>query len=1191
MMKRIMGLLLATAGLLICSMAWSQGIFSTITGTVQDPSGAVIPGAQVTLTNSSSGTVRQTTANAQGYYTFASVPVGSYNLSVNSPGFEKFQMQGIALGGGELRTVNASMKVGTASESVQVSASGDLLSPVSTGEQTFTLSTVQLQNYVQTGSNAAEYLKIMPGVGIQNGVSNTAGYTGQVIGINANGNGGSQSPLNNNFTYNGMPGNTLDIVSDGAHVSDPGCNCDTPVNPNSDFLQEFKVLATDFSAEDQKGPMVITSVTTAGGSQFHGNAFVSARNYNLNSNDAYNKAIGLGKPADAFYYEGGSVGGPVIIPGTNFNKSRSKLFFFSGFEYFYQILDSGVLQATVPTSGMINGDFSPAQMSQLGTVTASGGPPGTVPASWTGGQMPANLLDKNMQKLMQLYPAPNADPNLTGGYNYTHQLTFNQNNTQLVVRGDYDISNNTKVWARWNWQTEIQPFPVQLWGNNIDQVPYPSDILGRNRSNSIAATMTHVFSPTLTNEFVFAYTRILFPNVFSNPAAVDPTKLGLTNPYLFSSKQGKPADVEEIPNFGGVIGTPSEAALINNQGGFYVGGPGQGLFADKYMPSFSDTVTKVYRTHTLAAGVFYEWIKNAQPDSAPTNGTMQFKSSNNPNFSYGDDYADMLSGNLSQYSETNFNRLNAISYWTFEGFAQDSWALTPKFTLNYGVRFTHFTPWIDDLNFGYSIFNPAAYTSGIATNPKCAQGPTFCGFEWHARDNAVPNGGFATRALFYQPRLGIAYDIYGNGNTVIRGGWGYFYYHTGQFTAGLATAAGEEGITLTPTVINNNQLLVSQLNNTAFTAVPAVPTAIDGTDSKQPYTQDWNVELDQRTPWSGLFSISYIGNISRSLPSNGGYGSNINLVPYQSMTAVPNSGLANPNPYRPYSGYSDLNQVTNNLYSNYNAMQVKWAHQDRGTIIQLNYTWAHYLGIVGNGTTLGGYGATTNPFSLHANYSAMPADRRQIFNAAYSFALPSPIHGNKFAGGFVNGWQISGTTGLESGANLTGNAGGNNFNMNLNRAVVPGSKTVSNPKGNPITNQSIYGTPDMTLVPVLTCNPRSKLGPHQFINGSCFAAPSTPGTVPAASILPTIYGPAFFDSDLGIFKNIHMGEARSLQIRAQASNFLNHPLWSFPTKSQLTLNYAQNPTTGALTMETPNFGTAMFKQGLRILEFQAKYYF
>ena len=153
----------------------------------------------------------------------------------------------------------------------------------------------------------------------------------------------------------------------------------------------------------------------------------------------------------------------MLIPWTNFNKNHDKLFFFTGYEYFYQVLDTGNLTATVPTAGMINGNFSPSELAKLGTKTASGNPPGTVPASWPGGQMPASLIDPNMQALMKLYPAPNADPNVTGGYNYVQSEIFNQNNIQWTVRGDYNVSDNTKVFVRYNMQRETQQFPVGLW--------------------------------------------------------------------------------------------------------------------------------------------------------------------------------------------------------------------------------------------------------------------------------------------------------------------------------------------------------------------------------------------------------------------------------------------------------------------------------------------------------------------------------------------------------------------------------------------------------------------------------------------------------------------------------------------------------------------------------------------------------
>jgi carboxypeptidase family protein len=1189
MLKKVSRLAIALAAVLVLTTTaiWSQAIFATLTGVVTDSSGAVVANATVTLTNADSGDTRTTVTNNDGYYTFASVPVGTYNLDVTSTGFQSFKVNTIALGGGEKRNVNASLQVGTTNQTVEVSGTADIITPVDSGEKANTLTTRQLENYVQVGSNAAEYLKIMPGFGNYNGVSNKANYSGQTIGINANGDAGSQSPLNNAFSYNGLPGNTLDIVADGAHVSDPGCNCDTPVNPNSDFLQEFKVLASNFSAENQKGPMVITSVTKAGGASFHGSAFFSARNYATNSNDAYSNALGINKPQDKYYYPGGSIGGPVVIPGTNFNKNHDKLFFFTGYEYFYQVLDTGQLTATVPTPGMINGNFSPSELAKLGTKTASGNPPGTVPASWPGGQMPASLIDPNMQALMKLYPAPNADPNATGGYNYVQSEIFNQNNVQWTVRGDYNVSDNTKVFVRYNLQRETQQFPVGLWWRQSDQVPYPTPVEGKNRSDSVTGTITHVFSPTMTNETVFAYTFVGFPNVFSDPSKVDRKTVGYNDPTLFNN------GVAQIPSFGG-SGSAGEAALVFNPGGFEAGGPAAGLYANKYMPSVSDTLTKVWGTHTAKAGFFYEWIKNAQPANNNSNGYMQFVPSANPTFSYGDAYADELAGNLSSYNEQNFNRLNAISYNTYEGFIQDSWKVTSRLTVEGGLRMTHFTPWIDREGFGYSVFIPSQYSS--ANSGACAAGPTFCGFQWHSRDSSVPLGGFPTRGLFWQPRFGAAYDLTGKGGTILRGGWGRFYYHSGQFTSGLDTSAGSEGITLTPSSIGNARLLASQLNTIAFQAVPATPAAVDSRDDKQPYSDSYSFTVSQKTPWSGLFEAAYVGNRSRDLQSSGGYGSNINLVPVGALFSASNPGNATANNFRPYLGYGDLNQATNNLYSNYNAMQLTWAHQASRATIQLGYTLGKSLGIVGTGgTTLGALNAELDPFNLRNNYGTQPGDRRHIFSAVYSVNLPSPVHGNRFAAGAVNGWQLSGITQWQSGANLTGNSTNLNFNMQTNSAILPGTQNIVNPGGGkngiPINNQSILGTNAIQLNPILTCDPTKNLASHQYINGNCFALPSQVG-VNGPAMIPAIYGPAYFNSDLGIFKNFQIKESMKVQIRVQAQNFLNHPLWSFPNQNNLTLNFNQaSPGSTSIPQTNSTFGYTTFKQGQRIVEFVAKFYF
>ncbi len=265
-------------GFLFLSLAASplsaQSIYATLTGVVSDPSNAVVGQATVKLRDVQSGSLRESASNNEGYYTFASVPVGAYELTVEARGFQTFKGTGIELGGGEKRNVNVTLKVGTTGEIVEVSALADAIAPVDSGEKSSTLTTKELQNFISVGSNAAEFLRIIPGFGIQNGTSNKAAYSGETVGINGNGDAGSQSPLNGAYSYNGLPNNSLDITADGAHVSDPGCNCATPVNPNSDMIAEFQVKTSNFSAENQKGPAVVSSVAKSGGKDFHGSAFL-----------------------------------------------------------------------------------------------------------------------------------------------------------------------------------------------------------------------------------------------------------------------------------------------------------------------------------------------------------------------------------------------------------------------------------------------------------------------------------------------------------------------------------------------------------------------------------------------------------------------------------------------------------------------------------------------------------------------------------------------------------------------------------------------------------------------------------------------------------------------------------------------------------------------------------------------------
>jgi len=1136
----------------------AQSIYGTLTGIVSDPSQAVIPNAQVKLRNEASGSERDTIANHEGFFNFSSVPVGdyTYELTVTAKGFLTYKASGIALGGSEKRNINVTLTVGSTSETVEVTGMVDQLVPVDSGEKSATLTTKELNNFIIVGSNAAEFLKIMPGFGINHGTSNSANFTGEVIGINGNGDAGSQSPLNGAYSYNGLPGNTLDITADGAHVSDPGCNCATPVNPNSEMISEFKVLMSNYGADSQKGPAVISSVAKSGGRDFHGSGFFYARNYVMNGNDWLNNSVGLGRPESKYYFPGGTLSGPVIIPGTKFNKNKDKLFFFTGFEYFQQTLDTGLLQVTVPTAGMIGGNFTPAELAKLGNQTTSGAPAQRLNATqFPNAIIPSAQLDPGGVAMAKLLPGPTRTlDSATGGANYLSDQIFDQNSTQWMTRIDYNISDNTKLYMRYNMQRETQQFPVGLWWRNANQVPYPTPVLGKNQSDSWTASLTHVFSPTMTNEFVFGYTYIGFPNVFRDPKKVERSTVGY--PYQGMFHNG----VTQIPS---ITGWGGELATLLNPGGFEVGGVSQGLYADKWLPTISDSMTKVWGTHTVKAGFFWEYIRNAQPDSGNTN--QQFAFANWASNSTGSTYGDLMTGRVASDSEQNKNRVNDITYNTYEFFVQDSWKVNKKLTLDLGLRGSHFQPWQDRLGKGYTMFDPTLY------NPAGSAG-AYDGFTYHAINSAIPNAVFPTRGMYFSPRFGLAYDLFGKGNTVIRGGWGRFFYHTGQFTTGLGVTGGE---------------LVSSVSNTTLAALDTTnPLGAQGTisiqglnpkDDKAPYTDSYSFTIAQKLPWSSLLEVAYVGNQSSDqLNTTAGAGNNINAIPFGALWSVANpTDTGQQNALRQYKIYGDLNIVNHNIYQNYNAFQMTWIRSKGRYNINANYTFGKTMGILNSG--LG------DQFNLANNYGVAAQNRTHIFNMAYSVELGNFTR-NKIGGGFVNGWQLSGIAQWQSGANLTGNAGYGAWNAQYPSGVLAPGYLAADNVG--ISNASILGTTDMQLNPVVTCDPKSGLGSHSFINGSCYQMPGMVRGLNGPTVGPTLYGPAFVNADLGLFKNFQMGESRKLQLRFNAYNFLNHPLWSFPTNQNLTLNFnAQGAN------QNTDFGTATQKQGHRIVQAAIKFYF
>ncbi len=1168
----------------------AQNASGTLTGTVADPSGAVVPGATIVMKNEQSGDERRSVANNDGFFSINAVQPGDYTVTITAQGFEKYEQKGVHFDQGDKRNLsNIALKVGAAAETVTVAAVAEQLTPVDSGEKSTVIGQKQMQDIAIIGQNAAEFIKLLPGFAMTGGNVNAASFGGGAENTGA-------GPVGS-FSPNGLRTAALDITSDGAHTIDPGCNCGQAVNTVVDMTSEMKVLTSNFGADNAKGPIVISSVGKSGGNRFHGEAYLYARNGVLAATNAFNNSEGTNpltglkvapKPATNFYYPGGNVGGPVIIPGTHFNKNHDKLFFFLAYERYQQTvqdLSHDVFNSVVPAPFERTGDFSAASISQyfgstagnqgyaLGAATSNAnyGVNGIIPASQF------STIGVNM--FAKLMPQANVNPQQNNGYNYIYSTTHSDNMWQFRPRVDYSINDNTKLFVSFNHQQDLNHDNSTAWWGTNPAVPYPTPLAQGNYSDSLSVNLTKVFSPTLTNELLFAYTDLYVPFTIPNLAANTATALGVGFTHIFNN-----AVNNQIP---AITGWSDGMANLIQPSGFETGS----LYAHKWLPSVSDNVSKVWGTHTAKFGFYYEWTKNQQPSSNYTNGELQY--ANWGQGSTGNVYADMLTGIISGgYAESNSDPIVRMHFNTVSFYGQDSWKISRRFTLDYGIRIDHLGPWVDESGKGAAVFIPADY------NPNAAGGGTsLTGFEWHAIDPSVPLSGAKGRLAFYNPRFGFAYDLFGTGKTVLRGGYGTYRYHDEQnVQAGAMSLSGGAYTYSVPSPAGGLPQTFAYIAGIKPSAItPGSVVVLNPNDSEQPFTQSYSFTISQRMPWSSTAEVAYVGNHASDLSNYNSSVGGQNYLLAGTLFQPANIGLFgkagsisnNPNVQAidPYPLYETINQIGHFEYSNYNSLQTSWNKQSGHGNWLVNYTFSKALGIRGeNGTS--GVGDPTN---IRNDYGVLPNDRTHLFNAAYVYQEGSVYHGNKFVGGVVNGWQISGLTQVQSGSPLQA-VNSSNFGMGGNflpGAELPNGVSVA---GVGLTNALVTGSPNVNMQPILTCDPRKNLAKNQFINGSCFAEPS-PGEN-GSFIFPYIKGPTFFNSDLSLFKNFQISEAKKVQFRASFYNFLNHPLTSYNPAGgdgNLTMGFiTSGPNTGKLN---PNFGYADYLNGNRTIQLVLKFFF
>ena len=1188
-------LLLLTAG---AGPAFAQSsTTATLRGTVQDPSAAVLPGASVTVTNAGTKATQTAVTDSRGQYLFASLFPGSYDLKVELSGFKTYEQKGISLSPNDTRGIDVRLEIGQQSETISVTAESPVIQ-TQTGAREGVLTAKQIDNLSIMGRSALELLRVLPGVVADFDIGSNTGAAKDV----------------QNYTVNGIRSSTNTAQLDGSNLLDIGCNCGMMVSLNNDMVSEVKVQSSNFAAEYGSGAMNVSGVTKSGTSKFHGEAYDYIRDNKFAANDRSNSIAGVAKPQASYKYPGFNVGGPISF-GDSYTKNKDKLFFFFGYEWQRQQVDSGSRFTRTYSQAMKNGDFSELlanRGSNLNSIAQL-----RIPVGFPGAGDPAPNNDMRPymsplgKYLASLYPDPNYnDPNNL--YNYVYHSLEPQNREEMKARVDWNITNNTRAYVRISRDPATQESPRGTWWAPSD-VALPTPNVDKELGRSYNVNLVSVLSPTMTNEAVVSYTRLTLDNSWKDPSKVAQGAGGVTfNGIQFPYATGPELPTQLLHGWGG----------SGQVGNLWSAAPN--VYAHNDSLQFSDKLTKLLGPHGMKFGLTVERGQKQQDFQNNESGQLQFDPGNSSGT--GNSAADMLVGRINQLDQGTAIKGNPLPgmpygefrYWDIDGFAQDSWKLRPNLTLEYGVRFGKWTN-NEELNKEGGYFTPSLYNpnAGSFLDPgtyKLLNGVCYV-YNGCAAAGVLPN-----RPAFALPRVNAAWDIDGESKNVVRGGYGMFYNRNMgnvEYDNSLRLPPNAYAVTATQ---GNSASVGNGLGLTYDTAhlismadrlgSIAINTPTPGS-FEWPKTHSFSASYARLVPWNQVIEVAYVGTRGRSLVSR----SNGNVMPYGVLSSgtyngvdlsVPINRVAvahngdNLASFRPYNALAGITLYDYRGVSNFNSMQLTLSRQ---TGRRLQYFVAYTYG-KGEGT-LGGEYSTIDPYDPSRTYGVLNSDRTHILNVSWNAFLPDAARGsfsNPVTRGVLNGWQLSGISSLASG--------------------IPIRPTFSGDAGLREVSAAYFGTADVVgpsntagngLAPVYTCDPstgNTGVG-EKLLDLNCISVPAF-GT--NGDLVPkyNIRTPTRMNHDLTIFKNFAIHGDQKFQFRAGFFNIFNQAFanTNIGGDINLTLDTVCNlktntpdgrgntplvcdPTKGfSFTQQTiDNFGKINLKRGHRVVEFVFKYYF
>jgi hypothetical protein len=1128
---------LLVVGLVVFSLVAFAQDTATLTGTIRDNTGAVIPGAVVTVKNTATGIVHELKTNSAGEYVGAALPPGQYNLTVKVAGFRTYQAQGVTLRVAQNARIDVTMQVGNAHEEVTVIGEGLAQVNTQSSELGGTITGKELTQLQLNGRNFTQLITLVPGV------SNQTGQDEGVVGAE-----GSVS-----YSVNGGRTEYNNWEVDGGDMMDNGSNATLNVYPSVEAIEEVQVLTSNYGAQYGKnGSGTVEVETKSGTNAFHGSVWEFARNEAFNAHN-YFDVPGTPKAGYKKHDFGYSVGGPIW-------KNHTFFFWLQNWR-----------REEVPYNFY---SFVPSVANRQGNFNDMCAPQDTNPTDCpfdpnTGNPFPNNQLpsiDSNAQYLLNMIPAPN----LGSGASSIFAAAVAQPThwREDLIRLDHDFNSKVRFTFRAihdSWDTTKA---TVTWGSeNFPTIG--THFIGPGVE--IVARLTATASPTLLNEFVASYTTDHIHQINTNPSVWTATS-GFTTSGLFPDNGGK------LPG------------ICLSTYGAYGGGFCEGPTAfpwENSNPTFTyrDNLTKSWGKHKLVFGAYFMNAQKNEMAYTDLGGDLVFDST--APVSTGNAFADLLMGNIASFSQASSQPKYHINFKIFEPYIQDDYHIRKNLTLNLGLRVSLFgTFW--EQNHLISNWRPSAYDpnsapqldiDGSQTGQQGAlipgtgnpfDGMVQCGV------GGIPRGCLKGHLFNPAPRLGFSWDPLGNGKMAVRGGYGIFFEHTNGAEANAENLEGTPPIVETP----------NQYNVTGYTNVgglgllfPLSTTSIPD-QAVWPYVQQWHLDIQRDLVHNTVATLAYVGAKGTHLtlqheanelrptpPSQNPYQPgqpitdfdcswgpnnaqpNVNLDAYGvPMNAVTSYGA--PVPYYPsstgglpsgpavnlyvacgnnpdffrlnYPGLSSIQRVEPQAKSNYNALQFSLRKTAGALTLNVAYTYSHSLDDSSDATDSN----FVNSYNVHQNYASSNYDQRHILTVAWTYDVP--FRGKGWSKTLLGGWQYAGIMTAQTGTPFS-----------VVNGVYGDSAGVADGTTGIGSYADLVGNPHASA----NCSPlaASTKGVPLF---NCAAYTQTQGLTFGDSGRNSLNNPRRTNFDMSVYKVFKPKERLNVQFRAEAFNVFNHTQWN-----------------------------------------------